>query len=66
MTREEKDDLFYMANMFVNMTLNGERAKICGRKLDFPVVAQIDGKMEAEYSWEAVKRIVAGGGDFEM
>ena len=66
MTRDEKDDLFYMANGFVNMTLNGEPARIYGRKLDFPIVSQISGPFHGEFSWEAIKRIIDKGGDFEV
>ena len=65
MTYAEKQELFDMANLFVNMTLNGEPAKIIGRKLSFPIVARIHDSLQAEYTWEAVKHIVSKGGDFE-
>lgn len=63
MTQDRKDELIMMANNFVNVTLNGEPAVIRGRLLDYPIVVSAMG--QAEYSWEAVDRILAVGGDFE-
>lgn len=66
MTRNEKIELLEMSNRFVNMTLNGEPALLYGKKLDYPIVAQVKGKLSATFSWEAVKRITENGGDFEV
>lgn len=63
MTQDKKDELLLMANIFVNVTLNGEPAVIRGRLLDYPIVVSAMG--QAEYSLEAVDRILAVGGDFE-
>jgi hypothetical protein len=64
--REQKNELFELSNRFVNMTINGEPALLYGRLLDYPVVAQVNGELKAEYSWEAIKRITEAGGDFEI
>ena len=66
MTRNEKIELIEMSNRFVNMTLNGEIALLYGKKLDYPIVAQVKGRLWTIFSWEAVKRIVESGGDFEL
>lgn len=47
------------------VTLNGEKARIGGAKLPFAVVTQIKSGLSAEWSWEAVERIVSNGGDFK-
>jgi len=64
-TQDEKDEIM-LNNTFVNITLNGEPAKIYGRKLDFPVIAQIQGKLKSVFSWDSIKRICMAGGDFEI
>ena len=45
-------------------TLNGKPAKVVGWKLDFPVVAELDGPFAVEYSWAAVDRVMSDGGRF--
>jgi hypothetical protein len=47
------------------VTLNGEPAKIAGIYRKFPKVTQIKSGLSAEWSWEAVERIVAKGGNFK-
>lgn len=47
------------------VTLNGKRAKIMGARKQFATVAQFDTGLSAEWSWEAVARIVANGGNFK-
>lgn len=66
LTHNEKQELFDMANLFVNMTLNGEPARLYGRKLEFPIIAQTQGNLKAGFAWPTIKRIVAAGGDFEI
>ena len=64
-TQDEKDEIM-LNNTFVNITLNGEPARIYGRKLDFPFIAQVQGNLKAEFSWAAIERICKAGGDFEI
>lgn len=47
------------------VTLNGVRAKIGGIRNQFATVTQFKTGLSAEWSWEAVERIVAKGGDFK-
>jgi hypothetical protein len=47
------------------VTLNGEPAKIGGIYRRFATVTQLKSGLSAEWSWEAVERIVAKGGDFK-
>jgi len=65
MTQLQKDIIFENSR-FVNMTINGEPAVLCGRLLDFPVVRSLDGVYHAAFAWKTVERILANGGDFEM
>lgn len=46
------------------VTLNGEKARISGAKLRFATVTQVKTGLSAEWSWEAVERIVARDGRF--
>jgi hypothetical protein len=46
----------------VNVTLNGEPAKICGFDNPFATVAQIPSGLSADWSWSAVGRIVDNHG----
>ena len=45
-------------------TLNGKPAKITGRLNEFATVGALQGWMASEFSWEAVARIMAKGGNF--
>ncbi len=45
-------------------TLNGKQAVICGRLNPFAVVRALDGSISAEFSWQAVSRIIEKGGNF--
>lgn len=47
------------------VTLNGKPAKISGARMQFAMVAALDGSMEFEWSWDAVARIVTAGGKFK-
>ena len=48
-------------------TLGGYPAVICGTRNDFATVATINGPaLSAEFSWEAVERIMANGGRFKV
>ena len=40
------------------VTLNGKPARIVGRKYTHPMVVEIDGMLEVQFSWQAVKRII--------
>lgn len=45
------------------VTLNGERAKVVGRRLDFAVVAALGGSgARAEYAWQTVEHVIATRG----
>lgn len=48
-----------------NITLNGKPAKIMGHRNRFATVAQLDGPLACEFSWQAVKRILDRGGVFK-
>lgn len=48
----------------VNTTLDGEPAVVCGASNRWATVAQINGPLELEFSWEAVKRILDKDGKF--
>jgi hypothetical protein len=41
-----------------SVTLNGERAKVCGVKLDFPRVVQVKSGLSVEFSWPTVQHII--------
>jgi hypothetical protein len=47
------------------VTLNGKRAIVCGVSNDFATVAQIPQGESYAYSWHAVKRVIANGGNFK-
>ena len=40
------------------VTLNGKPARIVGRKFTHPKIVEIDGMLEVQFSWQAVKRII--------
>jgi hypothetical protein len=46
------------------VTLNGQRAKVSGAGLDYARVTDVATGLSAEWSWEAVARVVANGGAF--
>lgn len=39
--------------------LNGQRAKIIGRRLRFGLVAELDSPYSVEYSWDCIDRIMS-------
>jgi hypothetical protein len=41
-----------------SVTLNGERAKVCGVKLDFPRVVQVKSGLSVEFSWPTVQHVI--------
>lgn len=41
------------------VTLNGERARIIGARDTFAWVVQLKTGLQAEYSWESVKRVLS-------
>ena len=55
----EKDSL-----MGIDCILDGERARIYGRLNKFATVAQVDGPLALEWSWETVKKIMDNDGKF--
>ena len=61
----EKDELVELSSKG-KCFLNGEPAKIYGRQLDFPIVAQFDGPLEAEFSWTTAQRIMNRDGKFVL
>lgn len=46
-------------------TLRGVPAILAGSKYDYATVITIDGLCRAEYSWDAVRRIMTKGGNFQ-
>ena len=64
MKQYEKDALMDHGNRYVNCTLNGMPARICGRLNDVATIT--DGDRAADFSWHAVDRILDQGGDFEF
>lgn len=46
------------------VTLDGQRAKVMGYTKPYATVMQVKTGLSAEWSWEAVARIVARGGAF--
>ena len=61
-TQEERDG-FVENSMMENCTLDGEEAIIKGRLLPYAEVINEYGR--TSFSWQAVRRIMAKGGDFE-
>lgn len=57
----EKRMEFCMAKV----TLNGLRARVSGVRNPFATVTQFGTGLSAEWSWEAVERIIANGGKFK-
>lgn len=47
------------------VTLNGNPARITGARSRFATVTDLTTRLSAEWSWEAVERVVAKGGRFE-
>jgi hypothetical protein len=41
-----------------DVTLNGERAQVCGVKLDFPRIVQVKSGMSVEFSWPTVQHVI--------
>ena len=64
MTREQKRELISTANT-IGATLDGAPAVIMGAAYQFATVKRLDGQGQAEYTWAAVKRVVANGGAFK-
>jgi len=48
------------------VTLDGKRASIRGVRLKFATVAAYGSGVSGEWSWVAVERIVAAGGNFRL
>lgn len=69
-TTTEKGNIMSIA-IKEGITLDGKKAKICGRLRDFAQVVQYQHiydcprPISAEFSWEAVQRIVANDGAFK-
>ena len=59
LNQTEKDDLVGM-----DCILDGERARIYGRLNKFATVAQVDGPLALEWSWETAKKIIDNDGKF--
>lgn len=47
------------------VTLNGEPAYVMGINRPFAIVTQKNSHLSAEWSWEAVERVIANGGNFK-
>jgi len=62
-TQKEKDDMISYSNLF-GCYLNGKFAKVYGRLNTYATVAQIDGPLAVEWSWNAVNRILHNTGKF--
>lgn len=48
-----------------NCKLDGKPAKITGRLLKFAIVSQLPDGLSAEFSWDAVKRIMERNAQFK-
>ena len=59
LNQTEKDAL-----VGIDCILDGEMARIYGRLNKFATVAQIDGPLALEWSWETVKKIIDNDGKF--
>lgn len=46
-------------------TLDGELAQVCGAFLHHPMVRQTKGALGVEFSWDTVKRTMAGSRAFK-
>jgi len=62
-TQAEKDRIFNMSKT-INITINGEPARVYGRLHDFPTISS--GLYAAQFSWPCVERVLNEGGDFEI
>lgn len=47
-----------------HVTLDGKAASIVGFRLDYGIVAALDGSARFEWAWPTIERVVAAGGDF--
>lgn len=49
-----------IANKFTGMlcTINGEKAKVCGRLNGFATVASLESGLHAEFAWQTVEKIM--------
>jgi hypothetical protein len=47
------------------VTLNGLPAKVGGVNNRFATVTQLKSGLSAEWSWDAVERVISKGGDFK-
>ena len=59
---DDKDECIRKWRDDNSCTLNGKPAKIVGWKLDFPVVAELDGPLAVEYSWATVDNVMSNHG----
>lgn len=46
------------------VTLDGQRARVCGYRNRFATVRQLPSGLSAEWAWDAAARIIAAGGEF--
>lgn len=46
-------------------TINGHRASLGGARRGFAVVTDLETGLSAEWSWDAVERILSKGGEFK-
>jgi hypothetical protein len=53
------------AMIAAKVTLDGKPALIMGRLEAFPIVASLDGKHRAEFSWRTCAAVLASGGNFK-
>jgi hypothetical protein len=48
------------------VTLDGRPACVAGIKCDFAGVKSLDGKLQGEWAWSTVFRVIAAGGNFKL
>lgn len=58
--KQEEKDMLVSKDCF----LNNKPARIYGRLLNFPIVAQIDGPLKVEFAWLTVQRIINDNSKF--
>lgn len=63
---DELSEVFDQRRLYCGMdcTLDGEPAVISGSRNDYAAVAMLSGRVNAEYSWDTVARIMKVGGGF--
>jgi len=62
-SQNKRDQLIIDAKAH-NTTLNGKRAFIMGRYLDYAIIGVVDSPLQVEFSWSAVVRVMSANRAF--